>query len=526
MSRPNDLNLRRRLREEAQGLLRDKSISSTGAVLTIEMALEVAGDAKSTQADKLLPVTLLGDLLDYTPLDKCGEVIELMERSDQQIKKCLDNMPSKLALLAMCKKLTGRLCMSKDTVLHGRVMLLLANFFDMYERSGLNLQGDTNQVETHVEAETDSQDAPGDSANDAATPALAKYDFYSLFWGFQDYFTHPNLLPDKLDKFGHELQVILREFDNNLHLDNEEGSSWALYTSSSLGSKADGLLKEGPITSLPKYLTSRRLMSLQLRDGTFRRYVLVQVLVLLHSVRHYRQGKEATAAQLAKVENLQADVVQCLKKIPPNGELFVKCVLQALKRETVWIQWKLDRCPDVKSNKGIEGATLLLEEHLKGKASVPEPKWHRMGNPALSKLWAEHDVPADEMCRLIRRGPTPDQFIKEFKDQLAPENAVEQKYYLSKNRLYVWRALRHISRQSLMTFCKSLAGATDKNAAEMFEKLVRDLDDEARQSGRDERDDIQIVTAPGRGSKAGTIRLSSSPVPSRDEPAGKKLRVD
>ncbi len=35
-------------------------------------------------------------------------------------------------------------------------------------------------------------------------------------------------------------------------------------------------LKEGPITSLPKYLTSRRLMNLQLRDGTFRRYVLLR----------------------------------------------------------------------------------------------------------------------------------------------------------------------------------------------------------------------------------------------------------
>lgn len=37
----------------------------------MEMALEVAGDAKATAADKVLPLTLLWDLLEYTPLERC-----------------------------------------------------------------------------------------------------------------------------------------------------------------------------------------------------------------------------------------------------------------------------------------------------------------------------------------------------------------------------------------------------------------------------------------------------------------------
>jgi len=37
----------------------------------VEMALEVAGDAKATAADKVLPLTLLWDLLEYTPLERC-----------------------------------------------------------------------------------------------------------------------------------------------------------------------------------------------------------------------------------------------------------------------------------------------------------------------------------------------------------------------------------------------------------------------------------------------------------------------
>lgn len=42
-----------------------------GLLLTVEMALEVAGDAKATAADKVLPLTLLWDLLEYTPLERC-----------------------------------------------------------------------------------------------------------------------------------------------------------------------------------------------------------------------------------------------------------------------------------------------------------------------------------------------------------------------------------------------------------------------------------------------------------------------
>jgi hypothetical protein len=511
MSRPEDLKLRRRLREEAHAIQKDKSLQASGLLLTVEMALEVAGDAKATAADKVLPLTLLWDLLEYTPLERCPEVIEVMERCDQQIRRCLDAMPAKLALLQMFRRMTARLCSSKDTVLAGRLMLVLANFFDMYERSGLNLQGEINSIETPVEPDgaTPSPLADGDGP-------LTKYDFYALFWGFQEYFSLPNQLADRLPKFESSLLAILREFDNNLRFDGEEGSSWSLYSPSSLSSHPE-TSAESSIVSLPKYLSSRRLMHLQLRDGTFRRYILVQVLILLHSAQHYKQGKELTPSQRSKIEDLQAQTLQCLRKIPPNGEVFATCVMQALKRETVWIQWKLDRCPDVKSNKGVEGASLLLEEHLKGKAAIPEPKWHRMGNPALSRLWAEHDVPPEQMCRLQRKGPSPETFLQEYKEQLAPGSGVEPMYHLSKNRLYVWRALRLVSRRSLESFCKSVQTSGDKSTSEMFEKVIRDLEHEAKQAAREE--DVQVLGKPG-------ARSRTSPLPGRDDPPAKKGRTD
>ena len=95
--------------------------------------------------------------------------------------------------------------------------------------------------------------------------------------------------------------------------------------------------------------------------------------MLLHSVKNYRQGKEAqlSAAQATKLDTIHNQVVNCLRKIPPNGETFVKCVLQALRKETVWIQWKLDKCPQAKGGKGAEGASALLEQHAAGQGGCP-----------------------------------------------------------------------------------------------------------------------------------------------------------
>ena len=54
----------------------------------------------------------------------------------------------------------GRLCMTKDTLFYGRVMLLISRFFDMFDRSALNLPSEVNQVyltswsQTEVSIET------------------------------------------------------------------------------------------------------------------------------------------------------------------------------------------------------------------------------------------------------------------------------------------------------------------------------------------------------------------------------------
>ena len=102
-----------------------------------------------------------------------------------------------------------------------------------------------------------------------------------------------------------------------------------------------------------------------------------------------------------------------------------------------------------------------------------------MGNAALSQLADDHDVPPEQLCHLAKKGMSPEAFLQEFKAQMDPDSGVEKQYYLSKNRLYVWRALRIVARTSLMVFCKSLGSTVaEKSTSEMYEKLVRDLDEQ------------------------------------------------
>ena len=110
MSRPADLKTRKRLRVQSQGLLNDGGVQSSGVLQLIDEALVAATSTESSLADRSLPLTLLSDLFDYTPLQQCPEIVAYIETNEAKIRKCLegkDAMPPKLGLLTMCKKLTG-----------------------------------------------------------------------------------------------------------------------------------------------------------------------------------------------------------------------------------------------------------------------------------------------------------------------------------------------------------------------------------------------------------------------------------
>ena len=98
-------------------------------------------------------------------------------------------------MLRMCNDLLRRLSKASATVLCGRILILLAHFFQLSERSALNLSSRTNTHDTAVEEEEEEEAQPAAAADTDATmedgedqgQAIDR-EFHQQFWSLQAMF--------------------------------------------------------------------------------------------------------------------------------------------------------------------------------------------------------------------------------------------------------------------------------------------------------------------------------------------------
>nr|GMC90540.1 THO complex subunit 1 isoform X2 [Ipomoea batatas] len=132
----------------------------------------------------------------------------------------------------------------------------LLTFFHYSTFSAVNIKGVFNTSnETKYEKE-----APEGISID--------FNFYKTFWSLQECFCNPpslSLAPAKWHKFTSSLMVVLNTFEAQ-PISDEEGN-------------ANYLEDEAAAFNI-KYLTSSKLMGLELKDPSFRRHILVQCLIL------------------------------------------------------------------------------------------------------------------------------------------------------------------------------------------------------------------------------------------------------
>lgn len=113
------------------------------------------------------------------------------------------------------------------------------------------------------------------------------FSFYSAFWGLQKSFSQPinPIRPDEWDKLVEQLKGVLSVFNAfPQHVDEAEE------TENEGGGDGDGAesLEVENFEALQevyfaKFLTSSKLINLQLRDSYFRRHVIVQMLIFLQA---------------------------------------------------------------------------------------------------------------------------------------------------------------------------------------------------------------------------------------------------
>ncbi|KAM3317024.1 hypothetical protein ACQJBY_034920 [Aegilops geniculata] len=335
---------------------------------------------------------LLEDLTDMSTIKDCKDVFGYIESKQDVLGKQELFGRGKLVMLRTCNQLLRRLSKSNDVVFCGRIIMFLAHFFPLSERSALNIKGVFNTSnETKYE-------------KDATDGISVDFNFYQTLWSLQEHFRNPALTttnPTKWQKFASNLTVVLSTFEAQ-PLSDADG-------------KHNNLEQEEDAAFNIKYLTSSKLMGLELKDASFRRHILVQCLIFFDYLK-----KEEIKSCEERVKNL-------LEMIPPKGKEFLQSIEHILEREKNWVWWKRDGCP------AFEKQPFEKKSGQAG-ARKRKPRW-RLGNKELAQLWKWAELNPDALTDSDRvRMPSVTEYWKPLAEDMDTSAGIEEEYHHKNNR--------------------------------------------------------------------------------------------
>ncbi|XP_034039316.1 THO complex subunit 1 isoform X2 [Thalassophryne amazonica] len=460
------------------------------------------------------PFLLLGDVLDCLPLDQCDRIFTFVEENVSTWKSSSFYTAGKNYLLRMCNDLLRRLSKSQNTVFCGRIQLFLARLFPLSEKSGLNLQSQFNldnitvfnkneQESTlgqkHSEEKEGGMEVEEGEMGEDDVPTVCSnpidYNLYRKFWTLQDYFRNPVQCYEKFSwmtflKYSDETLAVFKSYK----LDDTQASKRKL---------EELRASDGEHVYFAKFLTSEKLMDLQLSDSNFRRHILLQYLILFQYLKGQVKFKSSSCVlnddQVTWIEETSKLVYQLLREIPPDGDKFATMVEHILNTEENWNAWKNEGCPSFVKERTLEdkpkrpARKRKAPEDFLGKG--PDRKLF-MGNDELTRLWnLNHDNM--EACKSDSREfmPSLDEFFAEAIEQADPANMIEEEYKVVRNANYGWQALRMLSRKSPHFFqpthqrFKNLPDYLDSMVCKLAKELPKDIPSEEIKTGEDDDDE-------------------------------------
>lgn len=368
---------------------------------------------------------LLEDLTEMSTMRNCKDVFGYIESKQDILGKPELFARGKLVMLRTCNQLLRRLSKANDVVFCGRIIMFLAHFFPLSERSAVNIKGVSNTSnETKYE-----KDAPDGISID--------FNFYKTFWSLQEHFSNPTsltLAPSKWHKFSSSLMVVLNTFEAQ-PLSDEEGN-------------ANNLEDEAATFNI-KYLTSSKLMGLELKDSSFRRHVLVQCLILFDYLKAPGKSEKDLLSETMKeeIKSCEERVKKLLVMTPPKGNEFLHSIEHILERERNWVWWKRDGCPPFEKQ-------LIEKKSVQDGAKKRKPRW-RLGNKQLSQLWKWSEDNRNALTDPQRvRTPEISEYWKPLAEDMDESAGIEGEYHHKNNRVYCWKGLRFSARQDLEGFSK------------------------------------------------------------------------
>ncbi|KAK9827255.1 hypothetical protein WJX81_004028 [Elliptochloris bilobata] len=370
-------------------------------------------------------LALLEDAAELATTAEADAVFAYLEASTPWLKRAIGlHNAARYSTLRICNLLLRRLSKASAASLCGRILVFLATIMPLDERSGVNLTGVFNTAHS-----TPVEDVPEGTTDSNGQPVDAK--LYRALWGLQDAFRHPyqTLDPARWASAVRDLNLVLDAF-GRLPIAYGRGA----------GSSASEL----GITV--KYLSSPRLMGLQLSDASLRRHFLVQALIFLQACRVPGRNRNSglRPKQVDDVNSLEPLIYFELRRTPDCGDEFAAAVKAAMEYENHWVGWKNKSCPSFTR----PPAALPARAARGTRAPLLD-----LGSKELNRLWNQS---SDDVDNLRVPPRTPIQSLRDFLEpvitQMDPEEFVEEKHKSKHDPIYQWRAKRQIARVALPTF--------------------------------------------------------------------------
>ncbi|KAK9808915.1 hypothetical protein WJX72_006363 [[Myrmecia] bisecta] len=413
--------------------------------------------------------TLVEDVVETSTIDDCEVVFRWLEARLDTFKLQHLNSNGKFPLLRTCNQLLRRLSRSTNAELCGRILVYLAKFMALDERSGVNATGTINTshstpVDDVQEGDVDSNGQPIDGS------------FYRTFWGLQGKFQTPwdVMKADNWARTIADIKVVLAVFKAQ--------------PLTAAGSRLTGTGTGDAVA--PKYLSSSKLIGLQLRDSALRRHFLLQCVILLHACQHVKAPVDTLKPkQVTELQEVEAMLYEEMQRTPDNGRDFTSAVRQLMQIETKWTQWKHD------------GAKAFMRERteLKMAPILPPRKRQRVvaanavrvGTPELDRLW--NLTPDNLNClKADQRShvPTLREFLGPVITEMDPEEGIEEQFKTKKDPVYNWKALRLLARTNLVAFQQTICS----QAAEDDHQTVGAIGDQEPSQATMARTSIVLFT--------------------------------
>ncbi len=422
-----------------------------GTQLFLDSVMDMAY-SHSPPLDLSMPAMCLEILMEITTTMHCADIFDYLDSRMDMFTRPGVRQKSQYTLLRTCNIFLKRLSKSQDAELCGRVLIFLAKFLPLTERSGVNMYGSF-----HVDNMTPLEDVKEGDV-DAEGNAI-DVEFYKTFWGLQKWFADPGsaLAPGAWDSIMESMKLLLKKFDSIKVTVTE--------TSGSFGNPEENT------GSSVKYLSSAGLLSLQIRDATFRRTILVQCLILIGWLENPLLkdfvSKKPTERVLSSIEYMKGKVCAQLSRTPEKGGTFANAIMNVLRGETAWSLWKQAGCPadpfQIQSSRNLEDlkSEKLGVEPTKLKKSSDAMYGIEIGVPELTRLW---NLTEDNLSMLAADDRGGFKTLRQLMDPVIDEmNSTEDDDMLnvSGDQVYNWKTLRMVAKASLPVFAAAVKAGGD-----------------------------------------------------------------